>query len=148
MADIRRLCREWGGLRAQAAQNWLRKWIPAELSGAVQGRTTTDIYYPHALLLQVSREFETPLCGCNLDYAKAYDRLPTALWAGALQTAGMPAPYVELMTAMHTAPRHFALLGYATAPILPRNRPLQCRPLAPTATNLIVPIQPPPPRNH
>ena len=62
--------------RLQELIRWQESWIHNAQHGFRQGHSTMDTWYNLAVSLEPSLLSNTPICGCFLDFEKAFDLLP------------------------------------------------------------------------
>ena len=119
---------------------WQQSWIHDRQHGFCSGRSTTDAWYELALSIESSLLNGSPLCGCFLDFEKAFDLVPLhEVVLPLAQRLGLPAGFCACLKNFYGNLVRFFKFGKGFGSALRADRGLvQGCPLSVVLVNMLV----------
>ena len=96
------LYRLWAGTRVRELIDWQARWSSAHVSSYKPQLGCEDAWWSQALDLEWALLHGDPLVGANIDFVKAFDRLPNDLLLQLASHVGMGPHICRALGAMHS----------------------------------------------
>ena len=131
--------RLWASARVSQVLQWQASWLGMDVCSFRAGMGCEDIWWTSALRIEHSLLTGAPLAGLNVDFAKAFDRLPVDILLNLADTAGMPSNVVQALRAMYRQlQRRFKTGDFLGEPFASTNGIIQGCPLSVALLNIFV----------